>query len=163
MRRSFRGAICRGIAVMSGAARGAAVRASWPQRVERGERGTEAATSRGANAVPEGNSRKSADGIIRERQLRGHRMRLSTFMLDANACDPRAPSWSDRASRSSAAVAGPVDLESFKYVCAIGVSHTNVWSHPIALCVAGVYLRRRDARRDAHVNHLQALPPLRSV
>ena len=95
-----------------------------------------------------------------EQQLRGYVHAFSTFMSGANAWRALDRLRTIRASSAGHCRGDFQGTESFKYVGAIAVSHTNVWPHPIALDAARVYLRCCDARPDARIDHLQAPPPL---
>lgn len=122
--------------------------------------GNEAASADGANAVPIECGREITGRVAQEQQLRGPMRALSTFMLGASATRPLARLRTIRARSLRHRGTDRGATKSFKYVGEIAVSNTNVWPHPIALRAAGVYLRCRDARPDARIDHLQAPPPL---
>src|SRR5688572_12003469 len=86
-----------------------------------------------------------------EQQLRGYVHAFSTFMSGVSARRALERLRTIRASSAGPYQRDSSATESFKYVGAIAVNHTNVWPHPIALRAAGVYLRCRDARPDARI------------
>ena len=140
-----------------------------PQRGRHGLRqsngdsgGSEAAASLGASAVPVGSARKFTAVAARVRQLRACSRAFSTFMLDTSTTRPLGRLSTIRAAPVVAVGRTLARYESFNYVCSIVTRNTNVAVHPIALHAARVYLRCRDARPDARIDHLQA-PPLCGV